>query len=256
MDTSIFVSSLERGEWLLSFCVLVGAFATFFIGGKLLLLIPALRQTQQLNQEAARERKGRSYYAPIQKRSKFWGLLTQIAVFTLVIPFSVTLAPRPWWEVMLDIFIILMVYDFLYYLVHRFLFHDGPLGAPLKWVHAVHHQMKNPCRLDSNYLNPIETCLGIALYASTIGILAMFMGAFHVVTIVVTFVAFSGINQHNHDLMEVDRFPFRYLKYMSDMHHVHHARFIGGNFATISLFYDWLFGTYDTGNGWGKHKRG
>jgi sterol desaturase/sphingolipid hydroxylase (fatty acid hydroxylase superfamily) len=42
---------------------------------------------------------------------------------------------------------------------------------------------------------------------------------------------------------------------MSDMHHVHHARFIGGNFATISLFYDWLFGTYDTGDGWGKRKR-
>ena len=56
--------------------------------------------------------------------------------------------------------------------------------------------------------------------------------------------------------MEVDRFPFKYLKYMSDMHHVHHARFVGGNFATISLFYDWLFRTYDTGDGWGPHKQG
>ena len=145
--------------------------------------------------------------------------------------------------------------DFFYYLVHRFLFHDGPLGAPLKWVHAVHHQMKNPCRMDSAYLHPIETCLGIALYGVTFAALASVLGDFHVITAITTFVAFSAINQHNHDLMEVDHFPFKYLKYMSDMHHVHHARFIGGNFATISLLYDWLFGTYDTGDGWGKHKR-
>jgi hypothetical protein len=149
--------------------------------------------------------------------------MTQLVVFLLVIPFSVTLAPQPWWEILLDIFIILMVYDFFYYLVHRFLFHDGPLGAPLKWVHAAHHQMKNPCRKDSAYLHPFKTCLGIALYAATIGVLAIIMGEFHIVSTSVTFVAFSAINQHNHDLMEVDRFPFRFLKYMSDMHHVHHA---------------------------------
>ena len=180
--------------------------------------------------------------------------MTQLVVFLLVIPFSVTLAPQPWWEILLDTFIILMVYDFFYYLVHRFLFRDGPLGAPLKWVHAAHHQMKNPCSKDSAYLHPFETCLGIALYAATIGVLAIIMGEFHIVSTIVTFVAFSAINQHNHDLMEVDRFPFRFLKYMSDMHHVHHARFIGGNFATISLFYDWQFGTYDTGECWDKHR--
>ncbi|MFT5485051.1 MAG: sterol desaturase/sphingolipid hydroxylase (fatty acid hydroxylase superfamily), partial [Halieaceae bacterium] len=227
----------------------------FIVGGSMLLLSPALKKTQQLNVAAAEERVTRGYYAPIQKRSRTWGLLTQLAVFFLIIPFSVTAADQPWWEMLLDIFIILMAYDFVYYLVHRFLFHDGPLGAPLKWVHAVHHQMKNPCRMDSAYLHPLETCLGIALYAATIWVLAMMMGEFHVATVVVTFVAFSAINQHNHDLMEADHFPFKYLKYISDMHHVHHARFIGGNFATISLFYDWLFGTLDNGKGWGKHKR-
>ncbi len=66
---------------------------------------------------------------------------------------------------------------------------------------------------------------------------------------------FSEINNHNHDLWEEHHFPFKYLSYTSKMHHNHHARFTGGNFATISLFYDWLFGSYDTGNGWGKFKR-
>ncbi len=255
MDLPFITSVLEHGNWLLSLYVFVSALAIFIAGGYLLVLSPALKQTQKLNVEAAGERVTRSYYPPIQKRSRFWGMMTQLFVFLLVIPFSVTSGPQPWWEIFLDIFIILMVYDFFYYLLHRFVFHDGPLGAPLKWVHAVHHQMKNPCRMDSAYLHPIETCLGIALYAATIGLLALIMGQFHVASVIVTFVAFSAINQHNHDLMEVDRFPFKYLKYMSDMHHVHHARFVGGNFATISLFYDWLFGTLDTGDGWGKHKR-
>jgi sterol desaturase/sphingolipid hydroxylase (fatty acid hydroxylase superfamily) len=73
------------------------------------------------------------------------------------------------------------------------------------------------------------------------------MGNFHVATVVITWIAFSQINLHNHDLWEADRFPFRYLKTMSVMHHNHHASFTGGNFATISLLYDWLFGTLDFG---------
>ena len=83
----------------------------------------------------------------------------------------------------------------------------------------------------------------------------MILGRFHIVTIVLTWIAFQEINRHNHDLMKENRFPFRYLKYLSDMHHVHHARFTAGNYATISLFYDWIFGTYDTGGGYNRQKR-
>nr|WP_241696029.1 sterol desaturase family protein [Solimonas terrae] len=149
-----------------------------------------------------------------------------------------------------------MVYDFFYYLTHRFAFHDGGFGpGPLMWVHAIHHQNRNPCRMDSNYLHPLETSIGVALYGVTVGVLGWLMGDFHIVTLIITTIAFSEINLHNHDLMETpDRFPYRYLRYMSRMHHVHHSRFTTGNFATITLFYDWLFGTYDTGNGWGRGK--
>jgi sterol desaturase/sphingolipid hydroxylase (fatty acid hydroxylase superfamily) len=83
---------------------------------------------------------------------------------------------------------------------------------------------------------------------ATIALLSLLMGKFHVATIVITWVAFSEINLHNHNLWESDRFPFRYLNYVSRMHHNHHARFTGGNYATITLFYDWLFGTLDHGN--------
>ena len=252
MDSSLFSSILEHYQWLLSLYAAVGIMAVTVIGKRVLLLIPAIRQTQALNKQAAQERITRSFYPPVQKKVRVWGLLTDVVIFALVLPFCLTLEAQPWWKFLLDVFVILMVYDFFYYLTHRFLFHDGPLGGPLIWVHAVHHQQRNPCRMDSSYLHPLEPVMGLALYAGTIAALAAVMGPFHVATIVITWVAFSEINLHNHDLMEVDRSPYKYLKYMSFMHHVHHARFTAGNFATISLFYDWLFGTYDTGAGYKK----
>ncbi len=255
MDTSALTSILQQGEWLLSLYAFIAVLAIPALAKYLILLVPALRETRQLNKEAAQERLKRKFYPRIQNRSKVWGLTTQVAIFVFILPFVMTLEAQPWWQVLLDVFVILMFYDFFYYLVHRFLFHDGGFGpGPLMWVHAVHHQQKNPCRQDSNYLHPIETCLGLGLYGASIGVLGALMGDFHLVTIIVTWIAFSEINLHNHDLMEVDRPPFKYLKYMSFMHHVHHAKFTAGNFATISLFYDWLFGTYDTGQGWSKNQ--
>lgn len=249
---SLFSSLLEHYQWQLSLYAAAGIAAVVFIGKQLLLLIPVIKQTQMLNKQAADKKMEREFYAANQKRNRFWGVPIQAAVFILVLPFCLTLESQPWWKILLDVVVILMVYDFFYYLTHRFLFHDGPLGGPLIWVHAVHHQQNNPCRMDSSYIHPLEIFLGISLYAGTIFGLSMVMGNFHVATIVITWVAFSEINLHNHDLMEADRFPYKYLKYMSKMHHVHHAKFTGGNFATISLFYDWLFGTYDTGEGYKK----
>ena len=78
------------------------------------------------------------------------------------------------------------------------------------------------------------------------------MGEFHLVTIILTFVVFTQINLHNHDLWESETFPFKYLSTMSRMHHNHHARFTGGNFATITLLYDLLFSTLDQGEGYGR----
>jgi len=124
----------------------------------------------------------------------------------------------------------------------------GFLGGPLMWVHAVHHRQHNPCRKDASYIHPIEVFMGLGLYVAVIFALSRFMGLFHVGTIIITWVAFSEINLHNHNLWKSDRFPFRYLNYVAQMHHNHHAKFTGGNFATISLLYDWMFGTLDYGD--------
>lgn len=237
-------------QWQLSLTALVIILAIPYAARYLLRLLPALREVQRLNTEASAQRRQRDYYVATQTRAMSWGIATQLAIFAVLLPFCLTDQPQPAWQMLLDLVVILMVYDLFYYLTHRFLFHDGALGGPLRWVHAVHHQQKNPCREDSSYLHPIEICIGLLLYAGTIGVLALLMGRFHWLTIVITWITFQEINRHNHNLMAESRFPYRYLKYLSYMHHVHHARFTAGNFGTISLFYDWLFGTYDTGAGY------
>jgi sterol desaturase/sphingolipid hydroxylase (fatty acid hydroxylase superfamily) len=148
----------------------------------------------------------------------------------------------------MDMVVILMFYDFVYYVTHRFLFHK----KPLLWMHAIHHRQHNPCRWDSSYIHPLEVAIGLGLYVMSIFVLSRFMGHFHVATVIVTWFAFTEINLHNHDLWTADRFPFKYLNYAARMHHNHHAKFTGGNFATISLLYDWMFGTLDDGEGYGK----
>jgi sterol desaturase/sphingolipid hydroxylase (fatty acid hydroxylase superfamily) len=245
-------------HWTLSIYTIVGIAAVTVLGGRLLRLVPAFREARALNDEAARKKMAKPVYAANQALNRKWGLLYQVVIFGLILPFCLTLDPQPWWRMLRDMAVILMVYDFFYYLVHRFLFHHGGLfGGPLVWVHAVHHQQHNPCRKDSSYIHPIEVALGLGLYVGGIFLLSRFMGPFHVVTVVVTWVAFTQINLHNHDLWTADRFPFGVLNYASKMHHNHHARFTGGNFASISVFYDWLFGTLDDGRGphpWAKAK--
>src|SRR5690625_2838242 len=254
MDFLTFLS--EHYHWQLSLYAALGIMAVTFVGKRLLLLVPEFRDIQRLNKEAAERQQGKSYWPPVRRRSHLWGGLTQLAIFVFILPFCLTLDAQPWWKYPLDIFVILMVYDFFYHLTHRFLFHNsGNFKGPLLWVHAIHHQQKNPCRADSSYLHPLEAAMGLLLYAGCILGLSLIMGPFHLVTIIITWVAFSEINLHNHDLQEIDRFPFRYLKYASDMHHIHHARFTAGNFATISLFYDCLFGTLDKGEGYEKEAK-
>lgn len=247
--SAVFSSIVEHYHGLYSLYAGLGIIALTFAGKYLLRLIPTVRQAYQLNKETAEKKMQREFYAKNQKWNRKWSAVYLVVIFGMILPFCLTLDAQPWWKFPLDIFVILMFYDFFYYLTHRFVFHDG---GPLMWMHAVHHQQHNPCRMDSSYIHPLEVALGLGLYVASIFVLSRIMGPFHVATIVVTWVAFSEINQHNHDLWTADRFPYKYLNYMSRMHHNHHARFTGGNFATISLFYDWLFGTYDLGKGWKK----
>ena len=249
MDSTFLASLMESYRWDLSLATLIGILALQFVGKYVVLLVPAFRAEHKLNVDTYKAKMEKPRYAENQQWNRKWGLVFLAVIFGLIMPFCLTLDAQAWWKYAVDIFVILMVYDFFYYLTHRFLFHDGGfLGGPLMWVHAVHHRQHHPCRMDSSYIHPLEVAMGLGLYVATIAALSLVMGKFHVATIIVTWVAFSQINLHNHDLWESDRFPFKYLNYASVMHHNHHAKFTGGNYATITLLFDWMFGTLDYGD--------
>ncbi len=257
MDNAIIAAIIDNYQWKLSLITFAGIVGLTFIGAKLIRLVPVLREADDLNVGTFRDKMQKPRYAENQKWNMKWGLFFTALIFIAIMPFCLTAAPEPWWQMLLDMFVILMVYDFFYYLTHRFIFHDaGFLGGPLIWMHAVHHRQHNPCRRDSSYIHPLEVFLGLGLYVATIALLPLLLGKFHVITIVITWIAFQQINLHNHDLWKVDKFPFKYLNYAAKMHHYHHAKFTGGNFATITLLYDWMFGTLDHGEaGKGSAKR-
>ncbi len=256
MDSAFLASLAGQYQWKLSLATAAGIFGINFAARTLArALVPTIGEASRLNAETYREKMRKPNYAANQAWNRKWSLLYLVVIFGGIVPFCVTVESQPWWKVLIDIVAILMVYDFFYYLVHRFLFHDsGFLGGPLVWVHAVHHRQRNPCRGDSSYIHPLEVALGLGLYVVTIFVLSRFMGTFHVASVIITWIAFSEINQHNHDRWTADRFPFRIINTMAVMHHHHHAMFTGGNFATISLLYDWMFGTLDHGEG-GKSLR-
>jgi sterol desaturase/sphingolipid hydroxylase (fatty acid hydroxylase superfamily) len=250
MDTTLLQTIGQTYALHLSVLTFVLIAVVNIFGAKLVRLVPGLRAAEDLNRETARAKLQKPAYAENMKMNYKWGKIFSAIIFVLIMPFCLTLETGPWWMIPIQIVTILMVYDFFYYWAHRVLFHDTPgRVGPLKWVHATHHRQLNPCRMDSGYLNPIETAIGLGLYVFTIALLTFVFGRYHIGTIVITWVAFQQINLHNHDLWVRGRFPGGYLATMAEMHHHHHARFTGGNFATISLLWDWLFGTLDYGKG-------
>lgn len=249
--TSFFASLLAAYHPLLALYAALAIFAITMIGKWLAMMVPTLKAAHQINEDTYKQKMEKPNYAANGVWNRNWGMLVFATVFIVILPFCLTLEPQPWWRIPRDTFIILMFYDFFYYMTHRFLFHDSNfMAGPLKWMHAVHHRQLNPCKKDAAFLHPLETAIGVGLYAGSIFILSRFMGNFHLATVVVSWVAFSQINLLNHYLWTNESFPFKSMNYAAKMHHYHHARFTGGNFATITVLYDWMFGTLDNGKGY------
>jgi sterol desaturase/sphingolipid hydroxylase (fatty acid hydroxylase superfamily) len=212
------------------------------VGKKLLFLHPDLAEMRRINKEEDKKRWKKEKYPPMVRSSQKVGRNLNITFFLVLLPFCITFEAQPWWRVLLDGFIILMVYDFFYYCAHRFWFHGN---GPMRQVHAVHHQARDPSYLDAHYVHPTETFIGLGGYMLTVVVLAAFMGRFQLATIVVTFVIYFQLNQLNHVYFKLDKFPFRLVNWIVAKHHVHHLNMHKGNYATITLFYDKIFGTLD-----------
>ncbi len=229
-------------DWQAALALLILAIIITLIGKWLAFKIPALAKARELNLEADKAKIATAKYPPIIAATKKIGLTSNLFFFIAIAPFFVTLSAQPISEILLGIVTILMVYDFFYYLTHRFIFHGESF---MRKVHALHHQARNPTYIDAYYVHPLETFIGISLFMGTVALLGLFMGPFNIVTVLIPYVIFQQLNIVNHTHIELDYFPFKTLSWITAKHSVHHENMHKGNYATITLLYDKLFGTLD-----------
>lgn len=176
---------------------------------------------------------------------KFWNLVVRNCAMSAAVIVGSTTLLQPWffrpepasaWEVAFAAVKILLLYDFLYYLLHRYAFHQWKL---LKPVHALHHTARFPRALDSMYVHPIEMFLGVVLLLScTLVVGPVPLGAF-----AVAFLVWSLLNIVVHCGLDIRVFPLSWFGTLARKHDTHHVSMRGGNFASITPIFDWLFGT-------------
>jgi len=243
LDTLLAAYHWKAGLTLIAMVVVLGK-----LGRWLVFRVPAFQRVRELNRVMDKERLEKDKYPPMIKRSIHAGMWTNFAFFLVIAPFVVNFEPRPVWRGLLDTALILMVYDFFYYLTHRFLFHAAhdsrfAIGRYFRRVHAVHHQARDPSHIDAFYVHPVETFMGQELFHMTVLGLGLALGGFHVVSVAIASVIYIQLNTFNHVKFEVP--GYKLLNWISYKHHVHHIDMQKGNYATITLLYDKLFGTLD-----------
>lgn len=242
MNNEMWATLIENYHWLAGILSLTGIVVIAVVGKWLLFKVRPLSDMREINRSKDKEKWAQEKYPPIVRATQKVGLQCNIVFYLLVLPFCVTLDTQPIWMISLNIVVLLMFYDFLYYLSHRFWFHGN--GAMRK-IHAVHHQARSPTYLDSHYVHPKETFIGILLFMGSVVFLAALMGPFHIATVIVSFVIFYQLNQVNHTFVDLPYFPFKTLSWITAKHHIHHENMHKGNYASITLLYDKLFGTLD-----------
>lgn len=150
----------------------------------------------------------------------------------------------PWWRAPLDALVVIFVYDFLYYFLHRLMHHR----KLVRYVHAVHHRARNPSALESFYLHPVELFAGLALLHSCIGLYALVAGPMSIAGYAVLFFFHSTLNILVHAGLRFEGTVFGIpllapLDWLAKKHSIHHKDDAGRNYSSLTPIPDMLFGT-------------
>lgn len=144
--------------------------------------------------------------------------------------------PTSWWRVVLEVLAILLVYDFAYYWLHRLMHHK----KLMRFVHGVHHRVRNPTAMESFYLHPLELFAGLALLLACTWLVGPVSGyAFAAV-----FALHSSLNIVVHSGLISGHWLLRPIDHLTRKHHVHHMDDFAKNYASLTPLPDMLFGTY------------
>lgn len=231
-------------DWQSSIFMFLLVVLIVLVAKRVLLLNPDIKELVRLNAEEDRKKMAKPKYPPAVKKSRIAGLVTYVLFFLLVIPYSTNSSfELPLWRYFSDAFLIVMLHDFIYYLTHRFLFHGK---GYFRRVHALHHQAREVSNIDGYYVHPVETVLGLTIFGISIFSVAYAFGGVNILSAAVSFIIFTQISIINHTVFNLDYFPFKFINYLNSKHHVHHENMHKGNYAGITIFFDWLFGTLDS----------
>lgn len=205
--------------------------------------VPAFAQMREVNQVVDKTKLEKAPFRDGVKASSNAGLYTNLAFYLTILPFCISFDSRPLWRHAVEIVAVLLTFDLMYYFTHRFLFH----GTLLRKVHSLHHQSRKPTYIDALYVHPLETFIGLALFLGSIPIVAIVSGAtLNVFSMVIATLIFTQLNTLNHVYTSLPaRFPFNWVDYITGVHAAHHVDMNHGNFATLTMFYDKLFGTFE-----------
>lgn len=212
-------------------------------GGRYLIFkVPAFQRTREMNREVDRVKLSRTRFRQAVKVNNRAGLIVNVVFYIAVLPFFVSFETPSFWVFLLEIVAILMIFDFFYYLVHRFLFH----GKLLRKVHSFHHQARTPTHMDALYVHPLETTIGLALFLSAIPLVAVMTGGpLNLFAVAVATLIFTHLNTLNHVWVNLPYFPFKTVDFITSAHAAHHVNMDSGNYATLTMLYDWALGTFE-----------
>ncbi|MGZ3407542.1 MAG: sterol desaturase family protein [Polyangia bacterium] len=167
-----------------------------------------------------------------------------IAVLSLVTLFGMTAAIYRFafyahlvspWRIAYEIIAILLVYDFAYYWLHRAM-HTKKL---MRWVHGKHHESHNPTAMESFYLTPAELFAGLGLLV----LCTWLVGPVSIYSFAAVFFIHSTLNIAVHSGLMSKRLLLWPIDHLTHKHYVHHAGKYDSNFASLTPFWDMLFGT-------------
>jgi sterol desaturase/sphingolipid hydroxylase (fatty acid hydroxylase superfamily) len=229
-------------DWQAALAFVLSLITLTVVGKFLVFRVPALQRMRELNEGADREKLQRPGFREAVKASNTSGLVTNLVFYVTLLPLCVSFAPRPLWLHIIEIVVVLMVFDFFYYLTHRFVFH----GKLLRKVHSLHHKAHTPTYIDALYVHPLETFIGLVLFLGSIPLVAALSGApLNAFSMAIATLIFTQLNTINHTFVNLPRFPFKTVDHITSIHAAHHVDMNRGNFATLTMIYDWAFGTLE-----------
>ncbi len=222
----------------LQFFIILGVILTF--DGVLMTFMAWAAQSSSLKQY--RIRTPTTYRIPKAKKAiniSLNGLLSMVFLWAILYHFGdyiLSSAPASGVTIFGEVLASLLLYDFMYYFMHRGMHHP----KFMKYVHGVHHYVRFPTSSESIYLHPVENLAGLGLLCLAMAIL----GPISALSFLICFFIYSTVNILVHSNLNLPHPAFKLLNFWAIKHDLHHGKHLNRNYASIFPFWDLMFDTY------------